>query len=119
MKLVFRYIRAWLTSQKNIYFLLTLLAIVPNIALAITNDEPILVNIASILIPTAIIMIVLLLAKKPGIPNWVLFPKVILDGGQMVLLYLFGESVIAVDMFLNLTSSNASEASELLGNILW
>lgn len=35
----------------------------------------------------------------------------------MVLLYLFGESVIAVDMFLNLTSSNASEASELLGNI--
>ena len=33
------------------------------------------------------------------------------------MLYLFGESVIAVDMFLNLTSSNASEASELLGNI--
>ena len=38
--------------------------------------------------------------------------------GQLVLLYLFGQSVIAVDMYLNLTSSNASEASELLGNII-
>lgn len=60
---------------------------------------------------------VLLLARKPGVVVWCLLPKIILDGGQLVLLYLFGESVIAVDMFLNLTSSNASEASELLGNI--
>ena len=30
----------------------------------------------------------------------------------------FRQSVIAVDMYLNLTSSNASEASELLGNII-
>ena len=58
------------------------------------------------------------MARKPGIVVWCLLPKVILDGGQLVLLYLFGQSVIAVDMYLNLTSSNASEASELLGNII-
>lgn len=67
--------------------------------------------------PLAFWMGVLLLARKPGVVVWCLLPKIILDGGQLVLLYLFGESVIAVDMFLNLTSSNASEASELLGNI--
>ena len=61
---------------------------------------------------------ILLIARKPGIIVWCLLPKIFLDGAQLVLLYLFGESVIAVDMFLNLTSSNASEASELLTNIL-
>ena len=71
-----------------------------------------------LLIPLAFWMCVLLVARKPGIVVWCLLPKVILDGGQLVLLYLFGQSVIAVDMYLNLTSSNASEASELLGNII-
>ena len=37
---------------------------------------------------------------------------------QIVLFYLFGESVIAVDMFLNLATTNVTEASELLNN-LW
>ncbi|MFQ8806441.1 MAG: phosphoethanolamine transferase domain-containing protein [Alistipes indistinctus] len=36
----------------------------------------------------------------------------------MVLLYLFGGSIIAVDMFTNLFTTNASEAGELLAN-LW
>ena len=36
---------------------------------------------------------------------------------QIVLLYLFGQSIIAVDMFLNLATTNSSEAMELLGNL--
>ncbi|MDR1879315.1 MAG: lipid A phosphoethanolamine transferase [Tannerellaceae bacterium] len=83
----------------------------------VTEPLPVIVGIASLMIPLAVWLGVLLLARKPGLVVWCLLPKVILDGGQLVLLYLFGESVIAVDMFLNLTSSNASEASELLGNI--
>ena len=83
-----------------------------------TEPLPVTVGIASLLIPLAFWMCVLLVARKPGIVVWCLLPKVILDGGQLVLLYLFGQSVIAVDMYLNLTSSNASEASELLGNII-
>jgi glucan phosphoethanolaminetransferase (alkaline phosphatase superfamily) len=78
---------------------------------------PVTAGIASVLIPLAVGLGVLLLSRKPGIIVWILLPKVILDGGQLVLLYLFGESVIAVDMYLNLISSNASEAGELLGNI--
>lgn len=36
---------------------------------------------------------------------------------QLVLLYLFGTGVIAVDMFLNLVTTNAGEAMELLDNL--
>lgn len=37
---------------------------------------------------------------------------------QIVLLYLFGQSIIAVDMFLNLVTTNSSEAMELLDNLV-
>lgn len=37
---------------------------------------------------------------------------------QIVLLYLFGQSIIAVDMFLNLVTTNSSEALELLDNLI-
>lgn len=93
------------------------LFVIPNCVLFVTEPLPVTVGVASILLPLACWMALLLVARKPGVVVWCLLPKVILDGGQLVLLYLFGESVIAVDMFLNLTSSNASEASELLGNI--
>lgn len=107
----------WISSQEHLYFIFGLLFILPNCILFFTEPLPVTVGVASLLLPLAFWWSVLLLARKPGIVVWCLLPKVILDGGQLVLLYLFGESVIAVDMFLNLTSSNASEASELLGNI--
>ena len=44
-------------------------------------------------------------------------PLMILGAFQIVLLYLFGGSIIAVDMFTNLFTTNASEAGELLANI--
>ncbi len=37
---------------------------------------------------------------------------------QVVLLYLYGSSVIAVDMFLNVVTTNMTEATELLANLL-
>lgn len=107
----------WLSIQKHLYFLFALLFIVPNCVLFFTEPLPLVVGAASLLVPFAFWLMVLLIAKRPGVVVLCLLPKLILDGGQLVLLYLFGESVIAVDMFLNLTSSTASEASELLGNI--
>ena len=107
----------WLSLQEHLYFLFGLFFIIPNCVFLFTEPFPVSIGFASILMPLAFWMGMLLLARKPGVVVWCLLPKLILDGGQLVLLYLFGESVIAVDMFLNLTSSNASEASELLGNI--
>ncbi len=108
----------WISSQKHLYFLFALLFVVPNFVFYFTEPLPVTTHIAATLMPLGGWMLVLLAARKPGIVVWCLVPKVILDGGQLVLLYLFGESVIAVDMYLNLTSSNASEASELLGNLV-
>ena len=57
------------------------------------------------------------LSKDTGLIQLVLFPLLFLHAFQLVLFYLFGEAVIAVDMFLNLATTNASEAGELLDNI--
>lgn len=40
------------------------------------------------------------------------FPLMVLGAFQIVLLYLFGGSIIAVDMFTNLFTTNASEAGQ-------
>ena len=111
-------ISRWISSQEHLYFLFVLLFIVPNIIFFFTEPLPAIVELAAILIPLAVWMGVLLLVHKPGLLVVCLLPKLILDGGQLVLLYLFGESAIAVDMFLNLTSSTPSEAGELLTNLL-
>lgn len=107
----------WISLQEHLFFLFAFLFVIPNGVLFFTEPLPVTIGLASLILPFAFWLGILLLARKPGIIVWCLLPKVILDGGQLVLLYLFGESVIAVDMFLNLTSSTASEASELLGNI--
>lgn len=110
-------IKEWTASQTHLYFVFVLLSVIPNLVFCFTEPLPFFLALASVILPLSILMCVLLLASRPGLVMWLLLPKIILDGGQLVLLYLFGESVIAVDMFLNLTSSNASEASELLSNI--
>ncbi|MCM1356586.1 MAG: lipid A phosphoethanolamine transferase [Staphylococcus sp.] len=47
-----------------------------------------------------------------------MFPLVFLAAFQIVLLKLYGRSIIAVDMFLNLVTTNVAEVTELLGNML-
>lgn len=108
----------WTHAQERIYFLFALLFMVPNAVFFVTEPLALPVRVAAFLMPLGVWFILLVVARKPGIVAWCLLPKLILDGGQLVALSVFGESVIAVDMLLNLTSSNASEASELLVNIL-
>jgi len=111
-------LRRYFSSQEYLYFLFVLLAVIPCVGLAVTDSTSLMIRIASVLVPLALWMGVMLISRKPGIMVWCLMLLFLLSGGQLVLLYLFGESVIAVDMFLNLTSSNASEASELIANII-
>ena len=84
-------LRDWFTSQKHLLFLFALLFIIPNCVFLFTEPLPITVGIASLILPYAFWVALLLLARKPGIVVWCLLPKVILDGGQLVLLHLFGE----------------------------
>ena len=55
--------------------------------------------------------------RRSGVMIWLAFPFIFLCAFQIVLLYLFGNSIIATDMFTNLLTTNPGEAGELLGNI--
>lgn len=72
----------------------------------------------SILIPAGLQIIFLSVFKKPGVAFLLLLPKSIIDAFQFVLIVLWGGSIIAVDMFLNVATTNPGEAGELLAN-LW
>ena len=63
-------------------------------------------------------MALMTLCRRPGTSAWILFPMFFLGAFQMVLLYLFGRSIIASDMFLNLFTTNTGEVGELLGKLL-
>lgn len=47
-----------------------------------------------------------------------MFPLTFLAAFEFVLLNIFKRSVIAVDMWLNLATTNSAEVGELLGNLL-
>lgn len=104
-------------EPKLLFWLFIVLNLVPNFCLLFTEPLSGLGKLILILVPLSIYMIVFSLFKRAGLMQLILLPVLILHAFQLVLFYLFGESVIAVDMFLNLPTTNASEAGELLGNI--
>ena len=63
-------------------------------------------------------MVLMSLSRKAGKMVWWLFLLIFFAAFQIVLLYLFGKGVIAVDMFLNLVTTNPGEAMELLDNLI-
>lgn len=100
-------------------FIYTVVAIaVPNIILAFTDSIPTLASIVSILLPISCYVWLMSLSRKTGRQVWLLFPLVFFAAFQMVLIYLYGGGVIAVDMFLNLLTTNPDEAIELLDNLI-
>ena len=90
----------------------------PVVALAITEHNTFWVTITSILLPLGGYSLWVSLSRRSGRMVWAAGVFIFLSAFQIVLLYLFGNSVIATDMFLNLITTNAGEASELLSNIL-
>lgn len=90
----------------------------PNVALAITEEMTVTARIASIVLPASVYLLLAVAVRRTGRAVWILFPLVFLAAFQTVLLYLYGRSVIAVDMFLNLVTTNAGEALELLDNLI-
>ena len=91
---------------------------VPNVALCFTEHMPLLACACNIILPASIFAYILTLKRRPGIMIWVLFPFVFLAAFQIVLLYMFNSSIIAVDMFLNVATTNFTEVFELLNNIV-
>ena len=91
--------------------------LLPNIALCFTERLSFWADCVNVLLPLALYMWFFSIAKCPGKMVWWAFVFIFFAAFQLVLLYLFGTGVIAVDMFLNLVTTNAGEAMELLDNL--
>ncbi|MEG2370458.1 MAG: lipid A phosphoethanolamine transferase [Alistipes sp.] len=98
-----------------IYYFVVL--IIPNCILATTEHYSIWSTEALILLPLGFYMIWSVVLRRSGIMIWLGFVFIFFAAFQIVLLYLFGNSIIATDMFTNLLTTNPGEAGELLGNI--
>lgn len=93
------------------------LMIIPNILLDITEDMSMWAKLANILVPLSIYSILVSCVKRIGLLVVLSFIFILMNGFQIVVLYLYGESIIAIDMLLNCVTTNTSEASELLSNL--
>lgn len=114
----FKEIIQWCCEPKRLFVLCIVVLAIPNVVLFFTEQMPLLARICNIVLPVSVYWFVMSLSRKPGKTIWILFPFVFLAAFQLVLLYLFGRSIIAVDMFLNLVTTNSGEAMELLDNLL-
>lgn len=107
-----------LSARGVVLFWLTIMVLaVPNVALCFTERLGPAACAANVVLPVSAVWLLMALSRKPGKMVWILFPLVFLAAFQIVLLYLFGRSIIGVDMFLNLVTTNPGEALELLDNL--
>lgn len=91
--------------------------VIPNIFFDYTEQMSFLGKIANVVVPLSIYMLLMTVAKRLGIIILSLFIMIVMNSFQLVVLYLYGESIIAIDMLLNCLTTNPSEASELLSNL--
>ena len=117
MKL-FKTIYRWCLCSRHLFFIVLAVLLLPNVALCFTEGMPVSACMANVLLPAGAYWLLLSLSRKPGRMVWCLFLFIFLAAFQLVLLYLFGRSIIAVDMFLNLVTTNPGEAMELLDNLV-
>ena len=107
--------RSRFTTLLTVYFFVAL--IIPNCVLANTEPYSVWTVEALILMPLGFYMMWSVALRRSGVMIWLAFPFIFFCAFQIVLLYLFGNSIIATDMFTNLLTTNPGEAAELLGNI--
>ena len=107
--------RSRFTTLLTVYFFVVLS--IPNCVLANTEPYSVWTVEALILMPLGFYMMWSVALRRSGVMIWLAFPFIFFCAFQIVLLYLFGNSIIATDMFTNLLTTNPGEAGELLGNI--
>lgn len=113
----FRLFERFISNPKGLFWFYLLLHIIPSLFLIFTEPFNIWGKIVLFFAPLGLYLSLLSLSKNTGMLQVILFPLSFLHAFQIVLMYLFGEAVIAVDMFLNVVTTNASEAGEVLNSI--
>ncbi len=91
--------------------------VVPNIILSFTETMGFWARVANVLLPLGVYWLLMSITCNVGKAAVLMLGFMIFAAFQLVLLYLYGRSVIAVDMFLNVVTTNPGEVGELLGNL--
>lgn len=91
---------------------------VPNVWLSITEPLSLIQAITNIVLPVGVYTLLMSVTPRVGRATLWMILLMFFGAFQMVLLYMYGRSIIAVDMFLNVATTNPGEVSELLGNIV-
>lgn len=100
-----------------IFFLYLIVLILPNLVLCVTESMPVVGKLALVLLPLGLYWTTLSLFARQSRTLWWMFPILFLGAFNIVLSYLFGKGVIAVDMWLNLVTSSPAEMGEMLSQI--
>ncbi len=100
-------------------WLVPVILAVPAVALSIMGHYSWAAALAQVLLPMGVMLALMACWRKVGVTTLCLLPFMVLAAFQIVLLFLYADgSIIGVDMFLNVLTTNSSEALELLGNLL-
>lgn len=95
-----------------------LLMTIPNIALCAYGHLSPCAVLANILLPWGLAGLFVAIRGRVGLNSLLMLPLMVLAAFQIVLLFLYADgSIIGVDMFLNVATTNSSEARELLENL--
>ena len=89
----------------------------PVVILLFTEHNPLWISVACLLIPLGGYLLFASAVRRSGVMVWLALPLIFFSAFQIVISYLFRNSVVAADMFLNLLTTNSAEAGELLSNI--
>lgn len=107
-----------LRISKILVWLVPAILMVPNVALSIQGHMGLLASFANFLLPAGVFLFMMTWRNRVGTNVLLLVPFMVLAAFQIVLLFLYADgSIIGVDMFLNVATSNPSEAMELLDNL--
>ena len=117
IKNTLKHIRSFFLNPDLWVWAYPLLLVIPNVALLFTEYNPVLWMLSSVLVAMGIWLLIMGLWKRTGITLLCFLPVAVLCAFQLVLLFLYGNGIIAIDMFLNVVTTNAAEVSELLGNL--
>lgn len=91
--------------------------IVPNVLLDFTESMNLWGKLANIIVPASIYLLLVSKVKRTGAIMLWLVIMMVMNAFQIVLYYLYGNGIIAIDMLINCVTSNPDEAGELLSNL--
>lgn len=110
--------KGFIFKPQSLYFYALVAMVATNVIMCFTERMTPLQNLTSCVTMTGVYALLLTLPRKIGTAVWWHFPFIFFGAFNIVLLVIFGRGIIAVDMFLNLITTNPSEAGEVLGTIL-